>query len=161
MKVVARDKTGKQGIFVPWDGLAQTMGNELDGLQTRLYANAEKNMMDNIKVVRTWKDFLVAIGKGYIALAPSVDKDDVEDKIVEDTREYFDDPDLDVTQELSGKAKTLCKPLCKANGASQEQVPERCLNSTPLFENLESLDQCKCFKTGEPATAWILWGRSY
>lgn len=163
VKLVPRDKTGREGVNCGWNDLAGKVGEELTNLGKRLYDVAEKNMLDNIQIVRTWKEFLAAIGKGYMALAPSVDTPKVEDSICDATREYFDSPDHDETQELSGKAKALCKPLCRANGVSgaQEGTPDRCLNTHPMFENLEALANCKCIKTGEQATAWVLWGRSY
>ena len=47
----------------------------------------------------------------------------------------------------SGEAhwKTLCKPYL-----GQEGLPE-----------VDDISTCKCFFTGKPATAWVLWGRSY
>jgi prolyl-tRNA synthetase len=42
-------------------------------------------------------------------------------------------------------AKTLCKP----------QLPQAGLPEVPPIQGLA------CFFSGKPATAWVLWGRSY
>jgi len=69
-----------------------------------------------------------------------------EDKVKEASRgEALAGAAEDERTATSIAAKTLCKPYL-----GQAGLPE-----------VPPIDGLKCFFSGKPATAWVLWGRSY
>ena len=96
--------------------------------------------------VKDRKDFVPALEDKCLVLTPFIDNEVDEDAVKDWSRaEALEGADEDERTATSMAAKTLCKPYL-----GQKGLPE-----------LEDVCGCKCFFTGKPAKAWVLWGRSY
>ena len=96
--------------------------------------------------VKDKKDFVPALEDKCLVLTPFIDNEEDEDAVKEWSRvESLKGAEEDERTATSMAAKTLCKPYL-----GQEGLPE-----------VDDISTCKCFFTGKPATAWVLWGRSY
>lgn len=130
---------------LPVDGLGVEIQKRLDEIQSTMFEKAKKARDDHIIQITEWKDFVPALEKNYLVLAPWADPEDVEweEKVKEMSREEsLRNAGLEGEDErtaTSVAAKTLCIPF------DQPELPEG----------------TKCFASGKPATCWVLWGRSY
>lgn len=108
--------------------------------------NITAKVINRISIVWNWKDFLIALGKGNLILAPWCLKTESEEWVKEETSNVIatdatsEENEKGESVQLTGAAKTLCIPF----------------NQPPLPEGT------MCF-TGNnlPAKEWCLWGRSY
>mmetsp|Transcript_19037 Transcript_19037/g.23359 ORF Transcript_19037/g.23359 Transcript_19037/m.23359 type:complete len:114 (-) Transcript_19037:829-1170(-) len=109
---------------------------------------ARRDRDERISIVFTWKEFVEALGKGNMVLAPWCLTTESEEWVKEETKRIFMEkaPEEEQKSEeekakgLTGAAKTLCIPF------NQPPLPE----GTPCFTD-----------NGKPAKEWCLWGRSY
>lgn len=151
---VRRD-TGKrstvEGLFENEETLITFLKEELETMHYDMLNGARKKRDERISVVWNFDDFLKALSKGNLVLAPWCLTTASEEWVKEETQRIFSSKQ-DSTEEgtesnekgevkqLTGAAKTLCIPF----------------NQPPLPEGT------KCFTgTGELAVQWCLWGRSY
>lgn len=155
--LVRRDTGEKEKCS--WDAIATRVPVLLEQIQADMLARARKERDENIEVITEWKDFIPALEKGYMVLAPWCQLKDSEEWVKEQTKAASEaaaaaagkkqtqavaegEPPMEEGQKpaLTGAAKTLCIPF------NQGPMPEGQL----------------CFTgNGKPATAWCLWGRSY
>ncbi|PRW57585.1 proline--tRNA cytoplasmic isoform A [Chlorella sorokiniana] len=151
-----RDNGGKQSCA--WGELAAAVPKLLEQQQAEMYAKARAEFDSCIERVTTWDDFMAALERKHMALAPWCDTEESEEEVKRrppclaiplatylpllfmcDTEESEEEVKRrSATKDAMG-AKTLCIPL------EQPDLPE----GTP------------CFVTGAPAKCWALWGRSY
>lgn len=97
--------------------------------------------------VKEWSEFVPALNQGCLCLTPFCDEGDKEDEVKERSRaEALEGAEEDVRESASVAAKTLCKPYDQPGCRISE---------------LEPIEGLKCFYSGQPAKAWVLWGRSY
>ena len=119
----------------------------LTEIQDNMLTRATEARDEKLKVVREWSEFVPALNKGCLCLTPFCDIEEEEEKVkVRSREEALSGEEEDERSAVSLAAKTLCKPYdqpgCRIN-------------------DLEDPKTLKCFATGKPATAWVLWGRSY
>jgi prolyl-tRNA synthetase len=126
--------------------LGAVMDRMLEGIQATLLDRARKERDERISIVTDWKDFMPALDKGNMVLAPWCDTVESEEWVKTETKAISEAAEAsrgqvaDARAALSGAAKTLCIPL------AQPPMPEGQL----------------CFTgNGLPAKVWALWGRSY
>ena len=135
---VRRDTGEKADILI--SDLAAAIPTLLTTIQADMFAKAKKGRDDKMVEVREWKDFVPALNNQCLVMTPFCDDAEWEDKVKEMSRsEALGGETEEETTATSVAAKTLCKP---------ELQP-------PLPEGT------KCFVSGLPAKAWVLWGRSY
>jgi len=130
--VLARRDTGKKHFDIPWDGIAEKTQKLLETIQSDMLRKAREESSGCIETVTTWDEFIAALDRKHMVLAPWCDEEEVEEQVKKRS----------ATEDLMG-AKTLCIPFTE-----NAIVPE-----------LEG--DTKCFATGKPAKNWALWGRSY
>merc|ERR1719330_179662 len=140
VRLVRRDTGAKKDC--KWKDMVKTVLALMEDIQENLFKKAKQTMDDNIIRVTTWEDFLGALEKGKLVLAPSCNETESEDRVSERTKAHFDAADLDA-KALSGKAKSLCIPL-KSEVDSQGKPYQ------------QSVDGLTCIESGKPATTWIL-----
>lgn len=96
--------------------------------------------------VTEWKDFVPRLNDKCLCLTPFCDEEEVEEAVKEASRnEALQGDAEDARTSTSVAAKTLCKPYMPQAG-----LPE-----------VDDIGNHKCFFSGKPAKAWVLWGRSY
>lgn len=133
-----RDTMEKNMISL--DNLEDIVNDLMVNIHDTLYARAEQSLYENIVLCRTWEEFLQALSEKKLAICPSANTNEVEENIKQKTKTYFDSADHDV-KALSGKAKSLCIPKDQNRwGDISDEV---------------------CIESGQPASVWILYGRSY
>jgi prolyl-tRNA synthetase len=136
------------GIKENYDGddLVNHIKQRLDKIQTDMLNKATGIRNSKLKVVMKWNDFVPALNDKCLCLTPFCDEEEEEDRVKELSRnEVLQGEAEDVRTATSIAAKTLCKP----------SMPQAGLPEVPPIEGLT------CFSSGKPATAWVLWGRSY
>jgi len=131
-------------------GLGLFVKQRLVEIQDAMLAKATRDRNSKLKVVMEWKDFVPALNDKCLCLTPFCDEEAEEEKVKEASRNEAlqaqgDEEDEDERTATSIAAKTLCKP----------SLPQAGLPDVAPIEGL------KCFFSGKPATAWVLWGRSY
>ena len=132
-------------IDLPVEGLGGDILKRLDEIQIAMFEKAKKARDEHMIKVTEWKDFVPALEKHYLVLAPWCDPKDIESEEMvkaKSKEESLKNAGLEGEDERSSTsvaAKTLCIPF------DQPDLPEG----------------TKCFATGKPATCWVLWGRSY
>lgn len=128
------------------DGIGLHIKSRLAQIQTDMLTKATTIRNSKLKVIMEWKDFVPALNDKCLCLTPFCDETEEEEKVKELSRnEALDGEAEDVRTSTSIAAKTLCKP----------SMPQAGLPDVPPIEGLT------CFSSGKPATAWVLWGRSY
>jgi prolyl-tRNA synthetase len=147
--LLARRDLGKTGKSTcAWEDTLPTVQGLLETIQHDMLENARKERDDRISVVTEWKDFVPALDKMHMIIAPWCERTVCEEMVKERTGPTAEERAKDAAatgdeeeadKKLSGSAKTLCIPF------EQEPLPEG----------------TKCFCCGEPAVVNCLWGRSY
>ena len=118
--------------------LVEEAKNQLDDIHKTMLSKADAKMKKKIVKARTWKDFMLELNKMQIVETPWCKNPKCEDDVKE--RSGIESKENSEGEcNLSGKAKTLCMPL----------------------EQSELKEDDVCFKCGEKAKTWVLWGRSY
>uniref|UniRef100_A0A7S2AQM6 proline--tRNA ligase n=1 Tax=Octactis speculum TaxID=3111310 RepID=A0A7S2AQM6_9STRA len=119
----------------------------LDEIHANMLRKATEDRDKKLVVVKEWKDFVPNLNEGCMCLTPFCDEQDAENEAKARSKaEALDGEDEDERCATSLAAKTLCKPYDQ----------EGC-----RINDLEDISTLKCFFTGKPAKAWVLWGRSY
>ena len=129
----------------PVAGLGSAIRAELDDIHQVMFAKASAARDSKVVQVTSWSDFVPALNDDCLVLTPwcSPTNQKAEDEVKERSREEslallgLEAEDERTATSLA--AKTLCVPH------DQPPLPAG----------------AKCFFTGEPATCWCLWGRSY
>ncbi len=139
---VRRDDGSKHTVLFGCGGgiLGKEIQLMLDEIQTALFARAFQEANSHYSKVTCWDEFVPALEKHDIVLAPFCNEAEWEEKVKERSREealYGDQEDNRVATSVA--AKSLCIPL------EQPDLPPG----------------TKCFISGKPAVKWVLWGRSY
>jgi len=131
------------------EGLGAFVKQRLAEIQDAMLAKATEDRNAKLQVVTEWKAFVPALNDKCLCLTPFCDEEEEEEKVKEASRseaqQLSGEDDEDERCATSVAAKTLCKP----------KFPQAGLPEVPPIEGL------KCFFSGKPATAWVLWGRSY
>lgn len=104
-----------------------------------MYNNANEKFLSRQKKADNWADFMTHLNNKNIVLTPWCGIDEEEEKVKAKSGIESAAVDGEGESGLTGKAKTLCKPLAM-------EAPE---------------EGTKCFFTGLPAKEFIFWGRSY
>ena len=129
----------------PVAGLGSAIRNELDDIHRVMFAKASAARDSKVVQVTSWSDFVPALNDDCLVLTPWCSptnqkaEDDVKEKSREESLALLGLEAEDERTATSLAAKTLCVPH------DQPPLPAG----------------TKCFFTGEPATCWCLWGRSY
>ncbi|KAI7837371.1 hypothetical protein COHA_008810 [Chlorella ohadii] len=105
-----RDNGGKQSCA--WGELGAAVPQLLEQIQADMYAKARAEFDSCIERVTSWDDFMAALGRNHMALAPWCDTEESEEEVKRRS----------ATKDAMG-AKTLCIPL------EQPDLPE----GTPCF----------------------------
>ena len=129
----------------PVAGLGSAIRAELDDIHQVMFAKASAARDSKVVQVTSWSDFVPALNDDCLVLTPwcSPKNQEAEDQVKERSREEslallgLEAEDERTATSLA--AKTLCVPH------DQPPLPAG----------------TKCFFTGEEATCWCLWGRSY
>jgi len=137
IKLVRRYDGEKRQVSL--DGLADTLKAEFKVISNLMYNNASAKFEARKKTADNWTDFMAHLNNKNIVLTPWCGIDEEEDKVKARTAIESKQVEGEGDSGLTGKAKTLCKPL------GQAAPPEG----------------TKCFFTGLPAKEYIFWGRSY
>lgn len=138
MRYCRRDTMEK--VSASLDDVETIINDLLVDIHDTLYARAKKEMDDNVVIATEWDDFIQALTEGKLVVCPSANTNEVEENIKRRTKEHFDGADHDA-KALSGKAKSLCIP--------RDQ------------ERWGDISGKSCIESGQPASVWILYGRSY
>ena len=104
--MLARRDTGEK-TNAKWDEIATCVPAMLDRIQQEMYQKAKGEFESCIEKVTTWNDFMAALDRKHMVLAPWADEESIEDDIKARS----------ATAELMG-AKSLCIPL------DQPELPE-------------------------------------
>lgn len=131
--VLARRDTGTKQFDVMWDDATKIVLDLLETIQQEMFTKAKEEFDSCIEVVYNWEDFMAALGRNHMALAPWCDEKETEEKVKKDSA---------IGDQMG--AKTLNIPFPEMN----EKVPELQPDAV-------------CFVTGKPAKNFALWGRSY
>jgi prolyl-tRNA synthetase len=143
--VLVRRDTGAKSV-ASWDTLAADVQAVLADIQTSMLARAKANMKSRMPQVKTWAEFMAALGNGNMVLAPWCEVMECEEEIKRRSGEA--DAKEEQTQlneqgekveKLSGAAKSLCIP----------------------FEQPELKAEDVCVMCGKQAKKFCLFGRSY
>jgi prolyl-tRNA synthetase len=133
--VVVRRDTGVKTTF-PLGEVAAKIPALLETIQGDMLNTARAKRDESIVKVYKWEDFVPVLNQRKLCLTPWCNSKASELLVKERSS---DESKADESSALSGAAKTLCIPF------DQPDLPAG----------------TKCFITGEPATCWVLWGRSY
>ncbi len=139
---VRRDDGSKHTVAFGCGGgeLGKEIKLMLEKIQTSLFARALQDRNLHYSKVTCWEDFVPALERHDIIMAPFCNEAEWEEKVKERSREEAlcgVQEDNRVATSLAAKA--LCIPL------EQPDLPSG----------------TKCFISGKPAVKWVLWGRSY
>ncbi|CAN4098421.1 unnamed protein product [Withania somnifera] len=104
VRAVRRDNGAKTDI--PVANLVEQVKDVLDSIQQNLFETAKQKREACIQVVKTWDEFMEALGQKKLILAPWCDEEDVEKDVKARTKGEM------------GAAKTLCSPF------DQPELPE-------------------------------------
>ncbi len=153
---VRRDTRGKAPLKNDAN-LAEQVHALLDGIQSDMLTAARAERDARIEVVTSWEEFVPALDRGNMVLAPWCETIESEEWVKEQTKATGKvektpgaQPEGDAAaaagseeeagKGLTGAAKTLCVPM------EQPAMPE----GTQCFTG-----------NGKAARVWALWGRSY
>lgn len=138
-RLVRRDNGEKLDVGVE-SGLADTIMSILDNIHASLYNKSKAERDAKTVKVYEWKDFVPALEQSCLILTPFCDETEWEETVKTRSREEsLAGATEEATCATSAAGKSLCKPF----------------DQPPLEEGT------KCFISGKPAKAWVLWGRSY
>lgn len=104
--MIARRDTGSKETAA-WEGLAAKIHQVLEDVQTSMFAKAKEAFYGCLEEVTTWDDFMTALNKKHMVLAPWADEEEVEEDVKKRS----------ATADAMG-AKTLCIPF------DQPELPE-------------------------------------
>jgi len=104
-----------------------------------MYNTAVEKLNARRKEANNWEDFMTYLNQKNMILTPWCDEDECEDAVKTRSGIESKSDDAEGDSGLTGKAKTLCKPL------NQEKTKEG----------------EKCFHCGKDAKCYVYWGRSY
>jgi prolyl-tRNA synthetase len=137
--VVRRDNGVKESVSL--DNLIQRSKEIVQEMHTSMLEKAKNTRNDSIAQITKWEEFIPALDKRKIVLAPwcgrLVCEDDIKGKSA-DKKSVDEKKEEDEFEALTGAAKSLCIPL-----EQPTQAPG------------------KCFCCDQEAKTWVLWGRSY
>eukprot|EP00591_Stephanopyxis_turris_P003766 CAMPEP_0195526312 /NCGR_PEP_ID=MMETSP0794_2-20130614/27298_1 /TAXON_ID=515487 /ORGANISM="Stephanopyxis turris, Strain CCMP 815" /LENGTH=995 /DNA_ID=CAMNT_0040656967 /DNA_START=191 /DNA_END=3178 /DNA_ORIENTATION=+ len=141
VRMVVRYNSEKSDIAV--DGIGPLLVDKLEAIQKAMFAKALEERDSHLAKITEWKDFVPNLEKNNLVLTPWIggEHQDWEEWVKNKSREesLAVGEEEEATCATSVAAKTLCIPF------DQPEMPEG----------------TKCIASGEPATCWILWGRSY
>jgi prolyl-tRNA synthetase len=143
VRIAVRHDGSKEDL--PVEGLGADISKRLDEIQATMFEKAKKDRDEHIIKITEWKDFVPALEKHNLVLAP-----------------WSDPKDIELEEEVKKKSK---EESLKNSG--EEAEDERCATSVAAktlcipFDQPELPEGTKCFASGKPATCWVLWGRSY
>ena len=138
VKLVRRcDSTKKQ---IKMDGLVNTIQTEFVDIHNWMYNNAVAKVEAAKAKISNFKEFMENLNHKKMILAPWCDDTSCEKKVKELSGMLSKAEETE--QDMSGSAKTLCKPL------KQDPLPA----GTKCFAH----EHC-----GKDAKVWCYWGRSY
>ena len=125
---------------VALDTLTETLNRLFSQIQVEMLEKAKKNMMDRLKVVTEWSEFVPALNALHLVLASWCNTVECEKAIKLDSSEEAKNLTADGFA-LTAAAKSLCIPA------------DQNLANRPL--------PAKCFHCANEAKVWCLFGRSY
>jgi len=99
---------------LPWEGLAEQMTEKLEMIQHALLEKAKQAREDHLSNVKNWADFMTALDKRDICLAPWCDTVDCETMVKDKSKEESLAKMAETNEDealLTGSAKTLCIPF--------------------------------------------------
>ena len=138
-RLVRRD-TGEKSDVSTVTGLAEVITSMLDAIHDYLFQKSKAERDAKTVNVYEWKDFVPALEQSCLIMTPFCDETEWEEKVKSRSREEsLAGATEEDTCATSAAGKSLCKPF------DQPPLPEG----------------TKCFISGKPAKAWVLWGRSY
>lgn len=112
VKVVVRYSGEK--FQASWTGLAAGMVDQMEKIQSGMYNKAKQSREDHISHVKNWEDFMTALAKRDVCLAPWCDtvacEVVVKDRAKEESIAAMAEANEGEAQ-LTGSAKTLCIPF--------------------------------------------------
>lgn len=132
--VVRRDS--KEKTTIPMEELKKGVEKLLDEIHKSLFEKAKKSRDEQRVVIRKWEEFVPALDKKMVCLAPFCLDGKCEDEVGNKSKKESEN------LKISGAAKSLCIPL----------------EETGLQKSIK--DE-KCFCCGNEAKKWVLFGRSY
>ena len=97
--VIARRDTGAKEV-VPWSNLVSRVAELLDQVQKDLYSKAKETFSGCLEQVTSWDDFMAALDRKHMILAPWADEKDIEESVK-----------VRSAKDGAMGAKTLCIPL--------------------------------------------------
>jgi prolyl-tRNA synthetase len=130
--------------------MVQSVLGTLESIQKSMLSDARTTRDSCVTQVKEWKDFVPALDRKCMVLAPWCEETPCEEeaktKSKEESLARAGEKDEDARSALSGAAKTLCIPF-------PEEIKR--LGIDPLAEG------ARCFACGANAKSYTLWGRSY
>jgi prolyl-tRNA synthetase len=138
-RLVRRD-TGDKCDVSTVNGLAEVITTMLDNIHDYLFQKSKAERDAKTVTIYEWKDFVPALEQSCLIMTPFCDETEWEETVKTRSREEsLAGATEEATCATSAAGKSLCKPF------DQPPLPEG----------------TKCFISGKPAKAWVLWGRSY
>ena len=136
--VIVRRFDGEKKV-VEQEGLAEFILAEFKDISEKMYASAEQKINEKKKTASNWTEFMEHLNNKNMILTAWCDEDECEKSVKNKSGMESKANDSEGDSGMTGKAKTLCKPL------DQEKVKEG----------------EKCFSCGKDAKCYVYWGRSY
>lgn len=141
--VVRRDTRAKTVVLLA--DVATVVPALLEKMQHEMLLRATVERDAHIKHVNVWSDFVPALQEGNLILTPFCNEVEWEERVKDRSREESlalagEEAEAENVA-TSAAAKSLCLPF----EHNQEPIPEG----------------TKCFISGQRATCYMLWGRSY
>lgn len=131
-------------------GAKAAVKEALEKIQASMLSKARAARDEKILRVDVWEDFVPALDKRAIVLAPWCEKTSCEENVKErsgqESAQQLDEEGEVDTRALSGSAKTLCIPF-------EEEFEKLGLS--------KMVEGTKCFACDLQAVSHTLWGRSY
>ena len=96
-----------------WAGLDDKMAELMEQIHNDMYKKAESARQEHLREVTNWNEFMDALNKKDICLAPWCEDEECEDKIKEVSKEESLKAMEECNEDevvLTGSAKTLCIP---------------------------------------------------
>ena len=129
----------KKKFQLKWTDLVSKLPTLLEEIQEEMFNSAKKKLDAKIKKAEDWKSFMTQLNKGNGVMTKWCEAEECEEKVKERSGKESKEEEGENEFQLTGAAKTLCKPL------KQDEIGA----------------EDKCFHCGAQAKVWILWGRSY
>ncbi|ESX01143.1 hypothetical protein KL918_002785 [Ogataea parapolymorpha] len=135
---VRRDNGEKTALSL--DTVETELPKLLEAIQKSLFDAAKEKYDSHRKIVTEWKDFVPALNKKNVILAPWCGVPECEDDIKDSSAKKDDGEDYETDEKSpSMGAKSLCIP----------------------YDQPELKEGQKCVKCGKPAVNFTMFGRSY